>query len=57
LVYADDELPEYRGAILRLTRQRDAGRGGANPDATVDELYESLLRPAATQPEAATVSA
>jgi heme-degrading monooxygenase HmoA len=41
--YADDELPEYTDRILRLTRQRDAERTSPNPDAAVDEIYESLL--------------
>jgi heme-degrading monooxygenase HmoA len=54
--YADDDLPEYRGRILRLTRQRDAERANANPDATIDELYESLLRTTAMQPEPATAT-
>jgi hypothetical protein len=42
--YADHELPEYEGRLLRLTRQRDAERANPSPDAAVDELYESLLR-------------
>ena len=54
--YADHELLEYRGRILRLTRQRDAERTTANPDAVVDELYESLLRTTADQPQAATAT-
>ena len=55
--YADTDLPEYRGRILRLTRQRAAERTNPNPDAAIDELYESLLRTIASQPEAATTSA
>jgi heme-degrading monooxygenase HmoA len=50
--YADTELPEYRDRILRLTRQREAERANANSEATVDELYESLLRTTAETPEA-----
>ena len=52
-IYADQELPEYRDRILRLTRQRGVERANANPDATVDELYESLLRTTAERQEAA----
>jgi heme-degrading monooxygenase HmoA len=55
--YADDELPEYRGRILRLTRQRDAERTNPSADAAIDELYESLLRTTAAQPEPATTTA
>ncbi len=51
--YVDVELPEYRGRILRLTRQRDAERANANADAVTDELYESLLRTVAAEPEVA----
>jgi heme-degrading monooxygenase HmoA len=55
--YADDELPEYKGRILRLTRLRDAERTNANADAMVDEIYESLLRTTAAEPEVASTSA
>jgi heme-degrading monooxygenase HmoA len=45
-VYQDD-LPEYRGCTLRLTRLSAAGpvAAAAEPDATaiVDEFYESLV--------------
>ena len=54
--YADNELAEYQGRILRLTRQRDAERANANPDAAVDELYESLLRTTAAEPEVASTT-
>lgn len=55
--YADNELAEYQGRILRLTRQRDAERANANSDAVTDELYESLLRTTTAQAEPATTTA